>query len=154
MFQLDVLKKCKFKSNMSINSWNTSVVWQVIVEQRWLGSKLINCLDLCQKYKRRGRWWTDVIGWELVIPVPGLRPQGAARDGQVMIGRSWLLGSWQPILDTPATWELPRRPCWTLLNNLGSKKEPKKLIWWDASHDKNANSLLNLRSGMLSKGRI
>ena len=28
-----------------------------------------------------------MIGWELVIPVPGLRPQGAARDGQVMIGR-------------------------------------------------------------------
>ena len=151
MFQLDVLKKCKFKSNMSINSWNTSVVWQVIVEQRWLGSKLINCLDLCQKYKRRGwgddgqmwlggNWWFQFLDWDHKEPPEMGRSWLAA----------WLLGSWQPILDTPATWELPRRPCWTLLNNLGSKKEPKKHIWWDASHGKNAN----LRSGMLSTGRI
>ena len=151
MFKLDV-RNVSLRATWAL-SLGTRLLyeWQVIVEQRWLGSKLINCLDLCQKYKRRGwgddgqmwlggNWWFQFLDWDHKEPPEMGRSWLAA----------WLLGSWQPILDTPATWELPRRPCWTLLNNLGSKKEPKKLIviWWDASHGK------NLRSGMLSTGRI
>ena len=79
-----------------------------------------------------GNWWFQFLDWDHKEPPEMGRSWLAA----------WLLGSWQPILDTPATWNfLGDLVGHSILNNLGSKKEPKKLIWWDASHGKNANSL-------------
>ena len=131
-----------------------TLLYRPQVEQRGLSPKLINCLNLCQKYKRGG-WWTDVIGWQLVASSSWIEiPRNESGASQRWAGGDWTADYWDrgkqprfwtmPIMDTVARnqgsghiWKLPQP--WI-------RKVPDQLICWMQSILKTMATKRMLRS--------